>query len=617
MDKILFRHDAPRRYQQQFLDDIYSSVSEGGHLLAHAPTGSGKTDSALSASLTYALENDLTVFFLTPKISQHKIAVEVTKGIAEKYNLNIRATDFIGRRYACIDPSLADLDHDGFYLSCEKKRKKESCEFFWNGKGYSKLDQARANSLFESMLSGYGHAKTHSELIKLGELHSACPYEWMVRAASLSNVIIADYFQFMIPKIRELFFLKTKKKIQKSIVIIDEAHNLAKRIREQMSCTVNSFTLARAEKEIGFIGAKKLDLFKEFNQWAGKFLKDQSEILASKEMFDDFLSQYYVDGVSKTELADYFESIGSEIIERTNKKSACMSLSKFLRSWDTEEKGSFRILRRRGKAYLLSKRFLDPSSVTCELNSCHSAILMSGTLLPLEMHRDILGLDISRTNMRSYRSPFDDNNSMNIIANSTTTRYSKRDFKNYSKIADDIDKIILSSPKGVALFFPSYNVMNSVVPLLKHRNLLVQKENMLPLDVGNLLREFSNGGILCAVQGGSLAEGVDYCNGEIKTAVVVGVALEEPSLETKSLIDYYQEKFSKGWEYGYMYPAVIKALQAAGRGIRKESDRSAVVFMDERFNWKNYRTILNGDGRKFVVTDEPDKYVKFFWSGVK
>ncbi|MFA5077626.1 MAG: helicase C-terminal domain-containing protein, partial [Candidatus Micrarchaeia archaeon] len=97
---------------------------------------------------------------------------------------------------------------------------------------------------------------------------------------------------------------------------------------------------------------------------------------------------------------------------------------------------------------------------------------------------------------------------------------------------------------------------------------------------------------LIAVQGGSLSEGVDFSKGEIKNAIVVGIALEEMNLEIKSLIDYYQQKFGKGWEYAYIYPGMTRALQSAGRAIRKDEDKAAIIFLDERFAWGNYRKIL-------------------------
>jgi DNA excision repair protein ERCC-2 len=179
-------------------------------------------------------------------------------------------------------------------------------------------------------------------------------------------------------------------------------------------------------------------------------------------------------------------------------------------------------------------------------------------------------------------------------------------------MAEKIDQIIEHTPGGTAVFFPSYVVQNAIIPFMKSKNLLLQKENSGPKEIAELIKRFGNGGVLCGPQGGSLAEGIDYCNEEIKTAVVVGIALEEMSLEVDALIDYYEEKFSMGWQYGYMWPAVIKAMQAAGRGIRKETDRCAVVYMDERFAWKNYKSVFDS-GTRFIMTTEPEKYVKEFW----
>lgn len=608
--KFYFRHEKVREQQGDLIRDVYAAVSEKMALLAHAPTGLGKTDSVISASLSHAIENNLTIFFLTPKISQHRIAVDVVKGIAGKFDLKLRACDMIGRRYSCIDPALSDMDHEGFYHSCEKKRKNEQCMFFGNARGYGKLGEAKANLLFKRMADGYGSVKSHEEVVETCERHSACPYEWMIRIGSMSNIIIADYFHILVPRIRDVFLKKINKRVDKSIIIIDEAHNLARRMRDNLSSTINSFILKRAENETRLAGTENIKFEKPFSEWADRLLEGKKERLISKTDFDGFLDRY---GMEHNELATHLEGVGLDHLERTNRKSACLRLAKFLQGWRLEEQGSIRLLQKRVGAFSLAKKFLDPSPATSILNQAHSAVLMSGTLLPLEMHRDVLGLERERTLMRRYRSPFEKSNTMSIIAEGTTTRYSKRNFENYSAIAEGVDRMVASSPGGVAVFFASYAVLNAVAQLMKTRGLLVQKERMSPREVGLLLRQFSDGqGVLCAVQGGSLAEGIDYANNEIKTAVIVGIALEEMGLEVQALIDHYEEKFGKGWEYGYIYPAVIKALQAAGRSIRKESDSAVIVFMDERFKWRNYKSILD-DGRQFIVTAEPEKYVKNFW----
>ena len=85
-----------------------------------------------------------------------------------------------------------------------------------------------------------------------------------------------------------------------------------------------------------------------------------------------------------------------------------------------------------------------------------------------------------------------------------------------------------------------------------------------------------------------------------------------PDLKTKSLINYYDLKFKRGWDYGYIYPAMIKSLQAAGRCIRSESDRGVCIFIDERFAWSNYRKVFPSD-LQIKVTNEPEPIIKDFW----
>lgn len=610
MTDIYFRHSKIRDFQKQMIHDVYSALENGNHLLAHAPCGIGKTDAALAPAITYAMENGRDVYFLTPKISQHKIAAEVIKGLAEKYELNLRATDMIGRRHCCVHPALSDLDPDTFYQTCERMRKEEKCGFYSNAKGNTKLEEAKAQILFSNILKGYGSVKTHGELIAISEEAHACPYEIMIKLAANSKFIIADYFHLIAPQIRSLFLSKTKKKLENSIVIIDEAHNLPKRVRDYLSVSFNNRMISRMEAETKSLGGE-MKFEREFVSWAKETLKEGEETIISPTQLNSSLAYF---GMKPEEMADYFESMGIAYIEQSNRKSALFKFSKFLRGWFEDSPGSARILRGKGNFFSVSKRFLDPAIITSELNKAHSVILMSATLHPMTMYRDVLGLDEKRTLMKSYSSPFPKSNKLNLIVEGMTTKFSRRNAEEFDRIAQLIDSAH-KSEKRTAVFFPSYSVLNSVIPFIKTRPKFIQDERMNPRDLHKLAKDFSAaGGMLIAVQGGSLSEGLDFANGEIKTAIVVGIALEEMGLEVKSLIDYYQEKFGKGWEYAYIYPAVVRALQSAGRAIRKEEDKAAIIYLDERFNWQNYRKLLPMD-EKFVPVKSEDleKYLGDFW----
>jgi DNA excision repair protein ERCC-2 len=95
--------------------------------------------------------------------------------------------------------------------------------------------------------------------------------------------------------------------------------------------------------------------------------------------------------------------------------------------------------------------------------------------------------------------------------------------------------------------------------------------------------------------------------------VIVGLPLEKPDLVTEAMINYYEARFRRGWDYAYIYPAVIKAQQAAGRAIRSEKDRAVIVYMDKRYLWANYRKCFPPETR-FVVCNEPSNMIKRFFS---
>ncbi len=577
--------------------------------MAHAPTGLGKTDAALSAAISYAIENNLSVFFLTPKISQHKIAVDVVRGIADKHSLPIRVADMLGRSHCCIDSTLQNLDNESFHTACSRKRKNKECQFYINARGHGRDAEAKADARFRVMLQDYGSGKNHGELIELGREKLSCPYEWLLKLSETSNVIIADYYHLMIPQIRDIFLSKVKKRLEDSIVIVDEAHNLASRVRSSLSYTVSDFTMMRVVKEMRFLGLDSGPIAEEFGVWAAELTQNANEYEIQADALQSFIGRF---GLDNDEAIDRLEKAGAAFVEKTNRKSACIRLANFFSGWAGEEK-SVRIIKKKNGHFFLSKKLLDPSPATRSLNHSRSSILMSGTLLPISMHRDVLGLSPERTVMKTYSSPFSRSSILNIVTEDLTTRYSRRDFEGYSAIAKAVDSVVSKTPGGTAVFFPSYKVMDKILPIMLSRNLIVQKSGMKPSEVRQMIKDFGGGGVLCAVQGGSFSEGVDYSAGEIKTVIIVGVALEEMGIEVKALINHYEEEFGRGWDYGYLYPGTIKALQAAGRARRKETDRVAVVYMDERFKWNKYNWILDKN-EKVVVTNSPEQEVEKFWA---
>ncbi|CEG13081.1 hypothetical protein MSIBF_A3190004 [groundwater metagenome] len=56
----------------------------------------------------------------------------------------------------------------------------------------------------------------------------------------------------------------------------------------------------------------------------------------------------------------------------------------------------------------------------------------------------------------------------------------------------------------------------------------------------------TSGAVLRGVLAGSLSEGVYYANNLLVAVIVVGLPLDNPDLEIRSLIKYYDKKFNAG-----------------------------------------------------------------------
>ena len=109
--------------------------------------------------------------------------------------------------------------------------------------------------------------------------------------------------------------------------------------------------------------------------------------------------------------------------------------------------------------------------------------------------------------------------------------------------------------------------------------------------------------IVFAVQGGMLSEGMDYPGDTVIGAFVVGPPLPNYDLEREKMREYYEGKYGAGFDYAYTIPAMAKAIQAAGRVIRSETDQGLIVLMDNRFVQPGYSRSMPADWFESEATE--------------
>ena len=225
---------------------------------------------------------------------------------------------------------------------------------------------------------------------------------------------------------------------------------------------------------------------------------------------------------------------------------------------------------------------------------------MSGTLLPTYMYKEVLGVE--HVEEVVFKDPYPKTNRLNLIIPKTSTKYTMRSDRQYQEIAQVCADIVNIVPGNSAIFFPSYNLRNSIsnhFDRLCRKTIFSEDPRMNKPERIELLEKFKGyndvGAVLMGVSSGSFGEGIDLPGDLLKAVIVVGLPLRRPDLETKSLIEYYDKKFNKGWDYGYLIPAMTKCIQNAGRCIRSETDRGIIVFLDRRFTWRNYHRLFPED----------------------
>src|SRR3989344_7503727 len=121
----LFPYEKIRDEQKKLISDVIKTLTEKKHLLAHAPTGLGKTAATLAPALSHVLEQKqkkLIIFFLTARHTQHAIALETLRQIKEKHNNTITVCDIIRKKHMCAQPGANLLSSGDFTEYCKKVR---------------------------------------------------------------------------------------------------------------------------------------------------------------------------------------------------------------------------------------------------------------------------------------------------------------------------------------------------------------------------------------------------------------------------------------------------------------------------------------------------------------
>ncbi|MBD3259031.1 hypothetical protein GF371_00185, partial [Candidatus Woesearchaeota archaeon] len=356
-DEYFFPFETVREEQDRMLADVADCLQKRQHMLVHAPTGLGKTISTLGPALKYAVDNGLSIVFVTPRHTQHKIAIDTLRDIKRKFDPGFNAVDFLGKKHMCSVDGVETM-HSGIFADfCGKQIEERKCAFYAQTKKSEGVPTVEAEAALAELSSG---GPLHSEeLIRYGKENGFCSYELagFLARGKKPTVVIADYFHVMHPSIRERFFKRIDKDLGNTIIVIDEGHNVPDRVRDLMSINLSSFVINSAVKEARQFGYRETENYLSA-------IKEIIEILANKTVMnivnDKKNRRFSLEGLVErdrfielvelktqceySQLIKDLDFIAEEILEE-RKQSFIASVSRFLDAWKGDDFGFVRIMK--------------------------------------------------------------------------------------------------------------------------------------------------------------------------------------------------------------------------------------------------------------------------------
>ena len=618
-----FPYPKYRESQEKIIKQIEESARSRKNILLSAPNGTGKTIIALSGLLPVAIENDLKIIYLCRTHAQNSRVIRELKkisslGSTSTLEPDINGLSIRGRNEMCLNDMLLDLKvppRESMSV-CSDLRKNKNCKYFLNLlKKKRNLDKPVLIS--PDILSKPVDAEN---LINLCDEKKLCPYFLSKFLLQDMRVIICNYQWIFNPFIRQSFLKFVGKELERSILVIDECHNIIDVATEVNSLKISPFSLRLCRQDLENYRAparmlRFVNLLIEHLNKKKQTLHKVEKAIEPAKMLSTLMKKLGYNDLNGfqnliNELHNFSVSIHEEkLAEGKVARDYVGSFAEFWLKWlDTYILDKYFFCytinqTEKGRNIYMEIVALDPrETVMPILRSCYSSLHLSGTVNPY-VYNNLMGLMESG---KSYKgiiadSPFQKSNIKAIITEGVNTKRKNRTPSMYKKMIDRIDEVLYCTPENVGIFCASYKVLNALVEnnirsvvrkndkklFLEEPGLSASQNAFMVEDFKSMADNSNRGGVLLGVCGGRNSEGEDYPGDYMNAVVIAGFPYHLPTPRVNAKIDYYDKVFdNQGWNFAYLYPAIQRANQASGRPIRTVNDRGAIIFMDSRFKQK-------------------------------
>ncbi len=572
----------PRPGQETIQADLSEAFDSSPIVCLEAPTGYGKTGVAWEYALkALACGKAERIIYLTSKTTGQIEATTRLSSLLEGHQRSLGFWNVRNKREHCINH--------------EYRCSRATCSYLEN------LDEKLAHNATQRLFLQTQDYIDIETIREEGKRIGACPYEITRTALSYRDVWIGDYNYLFSPQSTGLFDSQIDYAPSKTLLIIDEAHNLPSRVNANYSFEVDIHALntALGELESTRTPSRIRNLIIEIivlahHRRRGDRLSDAD----SNDFLDSVLA-----------LADTIENHPFPSDALTEQSSDFLwNLATACKNWK-DGAMPFTIWVPRDSCIAFS--CLDSGPIIENiLNQFQSTLLLSATLSPFSSFTQEIGLAQRIPTIPHLQpvAPWRDQAYDIAIDARVDTRLRQRE-QSAPIIADDINQLV-DTHGSTVVFFPSYAYAKAIQSQTIHRHPHLRIE--VQPQGGSLQdrRDFIETGLflndaLFLILGSSYAEGIDLLGGKLKAAAIVSPALPEVNALRDAELQRHRGTKAETFNHVYLRPGIQKINQALGRLIRSPGQNVKVLLICNRFAEAATQKLLDRPYQNGSLITEP------------
>ena len=573
----------PREGQEAARDELRSAIrSVQAPILLEAPTGFGKTGVLLECALGELREGSFERFlYLTSKSTGQLQVMETLRSMTAPgpdlgsgppvaaWHVRNKAEHCVNSIFQCVREACAYLD------GAEKR---------WPESGLARF------YLLDNQPRDLGSLRSAGIGARI------CPYEITRASLAFNEVWIGDYNYVFSPDSRGLFYERPGFDPGRTLLLIDEAHNLPSRVADAHShsfAAEDARAVCEALRQAGSPGP----WVSLWDEWAA--LLSLLQKAGSLGDDDRALARAHVEALAEGAGAypmDYAE-LGphvSGIIWRIPSFASQLGSVELERLWWSPADG------------VLSVTCLDAApAIGAALRDFGGVVLATATPGPADRFAESLGtgpLELIRA-----ATPWRDGAYDVAVDLRVDTTFQQRQ-RYIPETARTVSALQASAGPGapVAVFFPSYAYAEAVAR--EHGSAALQpRRSDLAAQSAWINGAIEGGDALFLVLGSGFAEGIDLLGGRVAHVMVVGPALPEVNpVQRARLAAFAPLGRDAAFDRVYRIPGMVKVNQALGRLVRAPGQRARVILHCRRFAEPGYERLLAPEyqGGRRILEDE-------------